>query len=350
MQGRPVPIHLDHGDGSCRQGAEPDHQFDVGCVKINCKDCSSPVFLIRHNGGAVLVDELGKPWPVHSCYLRSSSCQSGLPEFKTLQALAKERSCGLGVATFSKVTSRGLFLKIRMLEYDYNQLTVAVEPSAWLQYTREALKASFSRFVSFQRIHRENADGCIYEEYAVSFAKPLRLALTELKLTVPEFSKESAFLDMSGGEWEAVFGGSTVGRFASKEDAVAALKARTKQAWATAVDEVINELQKCPLATQLSFGKSLHDLSGLSLSGLTNHWAFAPGRLFVVDLVANALMNRSHVNASFRSAFACPRCDGLFAEDDLPDHAHRAHGLSVEFVDGKPLYRAVERKEHKWYR
>lgn len=39
------------------------------CCQITCRDCGKPVFLIHHNGGYVLVNELGWPWPIHECFL-----------------------------------------------------------------------------------------------------------------------------------------------------------------------------------------------------------------------------------------------------------------------------------------
>lgn len=38
------------------------------CKPILCDRCGSPIYLIRHNGGYVSFDSLGKPWPKHPCY------------------------------------------------------------------------------------------------------------------------------------------------------------------------------------------------------------------------------------------------------------------------------------------
>jgi len=38
------------------------------CAEVNCRDCGQLTYLIHHNGGYVLVDELGWPWPIHPCY------------------------------------------------------------------------------------------------------------------------------------------------------------------------------------------------------------------------------------------------------------------------------------------
>lgn len=38
------------------------------CAEVNCRDCGELTYLIHHNGGYVLVDELGWPWPIHPCY------------------------------------------------------------------------------------------------------------------------------------------------------------------------------------------------------------------------------------------------------------------------------------------
>ena len=38
------------------------------CRPTNCPICGAPVFFVRHNGGSVWFDALGKPWPKHACF------------------------------------------------------------------------------------------------------------------------------------------------------------------------------------------------------------------------------------------------------------------------------------------
>ena len=37
------------------------------CYPINCRYCHCAVFYVEHNGGRVLFDKLGQPWPKHEC-------------------------------------------------------------------------------------------------------------------------------------------------------------------------------------------------------------------------------------------------------------------------------------------
>lgn len=46
---------------------------DSFCVRSPCPHCGQYVYFVRHNGGSVWFDELGKPWPKHSCFYITSS-------------------------------------------------------------------------------------------------------------------------------------------------------------------------------------------------------------------------------------------------------------------------------------
>jgi len=41
---------------------------DSFCIQSQCPNCGQYVYFVRHNGGSVWFDELGKPWPKHSCF------------------------------------------------------------------------------------------------------------------------------------------------------------------------------------------------------------------------------------------------------------------------------------------
>ena len=41
---------------------------DGCCYPTSCPICGASVFFVRHNGGSVWFDSLGKPWPKHSCF------------------------------------------------------------------------------------------------------------------------------------------------------------------------------------------------------------------------------------------------------------------------------------------
>ncbi len=41
---------------------------DGCCYPTSCPICGASVFFVRHNGGSVWFDSLGKPWPKHACF------------------------------------------------------------------------------------------------------------------------------------------------------------------------------------------------------------------------------------------------------------------------------------------
>lgn len=38
------------------------------CRSTTCPQCGNQVYFVRHNGGSVWFDDLGPPWPKHSCF------------------------------------------------------------------------------------------------------------------------------------------------------------------------------------------------------------------------------------------------------------------------------------------
>lgn len=64
------------GRGHSHVGACPDltrvqwrYHDDDFCIPRRCPHgCGADVFFVRHNGGSVWFDELGKPWPKHKCF------------------------------------------------------------------------------------------------------------------------------------------------------------------------------------------------------------------------------------------------------------------------------------------
>jgi hypothetical protein len=64
-------------------------------VHMRCPQCSRTVFLVRHNGGSVWVDELGGAWPRHECFDREKSTAKVAPLFRLDDLLAsrKEKRC-----------------------------------------------------------------------------------------------------------------------------------------------------------------------------------------------------------------------------------------------------------------
>jgi hypothetical protein len=44
------------------------HRDEDFCVPSACPGCGASVYFVRHNGGSVTFDELGRPWPKHGCF------------------------------------------------------------------------------------------------------------------------------------------------------------------------------------------------------------------------------------------------------------------------------------------
>src|SRR3712207_5993757 len=44
------------------------HGHENFCRPSKCPYCGEEVFFVRHNGGSVWFDDLGKPWPKHGCF------------------------------------------------------------------------------------------------------------------------------------------------------------------------------------------------------------------------------------------------------------------------------------------
>lgn len=73
IDGRRVPLKI---SCSCPQAGGPTLPLleDDFTHRTVCGRCGqAPVFFIRHNGGSVFVNHLGRPWPKHGCLLGSSS-------------------------------------------------------------------------------------------------------------------------------------------------------------------------------------------------------------------------------------------------------------------------------------
>src|SRR5262249_36556132 len=44
------------------------HRDEDFCRPTKCPRCAASVFFVRHNGGSVWFDQLGRPWPKHECF------------------------------------------------------------------------------------------------------------------------------------------------------------------------------------------------------------------------------------------------------------------------------------------
>ncbi len=83
INNKPTPIHTDSGNGWCKSSISQDKKkveyskFEDFCSQTKCPICEQKVFFIRHNGGSVWVDVLGKPWPIHTCFQNMAKSHSG---------------------------------------------------------------------------------------------------------------------------------------------------------------------------------------------------------------------------------------------------------------------------------
>jgi len=72
--GSSYPIHLSggcFGQSSSRDYELPSDEPD--CWKTRCPKCRAAVWFVRHNGGSVWLDDLGRPWPKHPCFDEAES-------------------------------------------------------------------------------------------------------------------------------------------------------------------------------------------------------------------------------------------------------------------------------------
>ncbi|MBA4020718.1 MAG: hypothetical protein C0483_26470 [Pirellula sp.] len=51
-----------------RDHLDREWSFDDCCRRSKCRRCKAWVYWIRHNGGTVILDDLGWPWPKHECF------------------------------------------------------------------------------------------------------------------------------------------------------------------------------------------------------------------------------------------------------------------------------------------
>jgi hypothetical protein len=49
-------------------GTRASWDCDDFCCPTKCPICGDAVFFVRHNGGSVWFDDLGRPWPKHACF------------------------------------------------------------------------------------------------------------------------------------------------------------------------------------------------------------------------------------------------------------------------------------------
>lgn len=84
-------------------------ESDDFCRPTKCPHCGEEVFFVRHNGGSVWFDSLGKPWPKHRCFDESSyqtSLRFILPVSEAIQ------SPNLGLVIRIKNQPPGFFARI----------------------------------------------------------------------------------------------------------------------------------------------------------------------------------------------------------------------------------------------
>jgi hypothetical protein len=64
--GTTVPLHP---AGSTCRGKKYYRSENIDrCVFTYCPKCEGEVYFVRHNGGSVWFDSLGRPWPKHGCF------------------------------------------------------------------------------------------------------------------------------------------------------------------------------------------------------------------------------------------------------------------------------------------
>lgn len=62
INGKLVPLHRDNRCLPYSEKARQTAQW------VRCRECSERCHLVYHNGGYIMLDELGPPWPKHPCF------------------------------------------------------------------------------------------------------------------------------------------------------------------------------------------------------------------------------------------------------------------------------------------
>lgn len=83
--------------GNARWGM--DNSF---CAPTRCPRCKTDVYYIRHNGGSAWFDDLGWPWPKHSCMDRKVQKTKWLPYIRRRVARRQKHDLVLGVIVRAK--------------------------------------------------------------------------------------------------------------------------------------------------------------------------------------------------------------------------------------------------------
>ena len=91
-----------------------DAIFDDICRPTVCPRCKKFVYFIRHNGGSVWVDELGWPWPKHSCFKKDAD-PSWFAFFKKHTDSIKPGTLPVGVIIKAKWLPRDKDLPCRII-------------------------------------------------------------------------------------------------------------------------------------------------------------------------------------------------------------------------------------------
>lgn len=85
IKGNTVPIHQrDYNCVTQQRAGQPSL-----CFLSKCPRCQQPVYFVRHNGGTVWFDELGKPWDKHPCF--ASQEPTAVPEDQTAPSFSLQR-------------------------------------------------------------------------------------------------------------------------------------------------------------------------------------------------------------------------------------------------------------------
>jgi len=71
------------------------------CRPTHCSMCGKPIYFIRHNGGSIWVDELGVPWPKHSCYKQEENKKKYFDWYNALALVIQKPVLGLSLGNLA---------------------------------------------------------------------------------------------------------------------------------------------------------------------------------------------------------------------------------------------------------
>jgi len=113
-----------------------DYHTENFCRETKCPICgAAPVYFVRHNGGSVWFDDLGKPWPKHGCFARES-VKDDRHEALLQRSAISSQALAFGIVLETEAIVRGEEWRIKVRCSDGSLVdgafTTTLDLSRWL--------------------------------------------------------------------------------------------------------------------------------------------------------------------------------------------------------------------------